>query len=235
MGDWQRRPERSSQIYITMLVGFLALLLLTRWILLVLPGVLLHEMSHLLTAWLLRVRVRRFRIGPRRKGQGQQFTLGSVDIARTDPIRASLIGLAPLVAGCAAILLISERVFHIETLPVLGNQESWGHLNAIYRTPDFWLWTYLILSIGNAMLPSAADRQSWGIALGFVAFVGAVLYFTGLLEAVSVPLSRWGTNSVNQLAYAFAVMVVVDGAFVVVLFVIEQALGLVGLGRVQYQ
>ena len=81
-----------------MLACFLALLFLMRWItkhvqgigylltgdgqialvlyfLLILPGVALHELSHALTAWILRVRVRRLSIGLQRKGRGQQIAL----------------------------------------------------------------------------------------------------------------------------------------------------------------
>ena len=242
-----------------MLVGFVGLLALTRWItkhvqgigylltgdgqialvlyfLLILPGVILHELSHALTAFILRVRVRRFNIGIRRKGRGgQQLALGSVEIpASTDPFRASLIGVAPLVAGCAAILWISSRILHLEMLPAFAGPGYWSALLAIYETPDFWLWAYLVLAIGNSMLPSAADRNAWKTTLVFAAFVGAALYFSGLLSKISVTLSSWARASAAQLAYAFTVTVVVDLIFGVALVTVEQLLALIGLGRVQY-
>jgi hypothetical protein len=240
-----------------MIVLFVALLLLTRWItrhvqgvgvlvsgdgqtalllyfLLILPGVVLHELSHALMAILLRVKVRRLSLGLRRKGRGGQVALGSVDIARTDPLRASLIGLAPLLAGLALILTIAGRVLHLESLPVLGSASFWPSLATAYDTPDFWLWAYLILAIGNAMLPSATDRQSWGIAIGFIAVIGTALYLSGLLEFVSQPLAAWAGAATTRLTYAFAVTLFVDLAFAVVLFAVENGLALLGLGRVQY-
>jgi hypothetical protein len=240
-----------------MLACFLALLFLMRWItkhvqgigylltgdgqialvlyfLLILPGVALHELSHALTAWILRVRVRRLSIGLQRKGRGQQIALGSVEIGSTDPIRASLIGVAPLVAGCAVILAISNRVLGIVALPAFGSAGFWPALKAIYGVPDFWLWIYAMLAIGNTMLPSAADRRSWGGALVFVALLAALLYFTGLFGSVSTTLALWGRDSASQLAYAFAVTVAVDLAFAILLFLFEQVLGLLGLGRIEY-
>jgi hypothetical protein len=240
-----------------MLICFLALIALTRWItkhvqgigylltkdgqialilyfLLILPGVLVHELSHAAAAWLLRVRIRRLSIGLQRRGKSQGVVLGSVEIAATDPIRASLIGLAPLTVGCALILAISNRILGIEILSTVGGPGLWHDLNTIYGTPDFWLWIYLVLTIGNAMLPSAADRQSWGAALAFIAFIGALLYLSGLLSAISSTLSNWGIASVRQLTYAFAVTVAVDVIFAILLFLLEQGLAALGLGRVQY-
>ena len=88
------------------------------------PGVLIHELSHALAAWLMGVKVRRMSLGIRRKGTGGQVSLGSVDIGSTGPIRASLIGLAPFVAGSIAILIIGGQVFNLQvptpfTLPQL--------------------------------------------------------------------------------------------------------------------
>jgi len=240
-----------------MVLSFCGLLVLTRWIakhvrgigylltedgnfaltlyfLLMLPGVLLHELSHATAAWLLRVRVRRLSIGIRRKGRSRQVSLGSVDIAHTDPIRASLIGLAPLVAGCAAILWISNQVLGVKSLPRFGEPGFWQALRTVYRVTDFWLWIYLVMAIGNVMLPSAADTQAWGTALIFIVFAAAVLYFSGLLGSISVSLAEWARNGASQLTYAFAVTVAVDLVFAVLVFAIEQTLGLLGFGRVQY-
>jgi hypothetical protein len=250
--------ERSKRIYLYMVLCFCALLVLTRWItkhvqgigflltedgqialllyfLLILPGVLLHELSHAIMALILGVRVRRLSIGLSRKGRSQNISLGSVDIARTDPFRASLIGAAPLVAGCAVILLIGDRVLGIEALPAFGNAGFWRTIEDIYNTPDFWLWIYLVLAVGNAMLPSAADRHSWGTALAFIAFLGAALYFSGLLDIVSAPVASWAENGASQLTYAFAIAAIIDLVFAILLFLVEQSLGLLGFGRIQYR
>jgi hypothetical protein len=241
-----------------MLISFCGLLVLTRWItkhvqgigylitedgqialvlyfMIILPGVLLHEFSHAIAAWLLRVRVGKLSIGLQRKRNSRSVALGSVEIARTDPIRASLIGLAPLVSGCAIIMLISNRVLGLEALPPLGSPGFWQSLRIVYNVPDVWLWIYLVLAIGNAMFPSAADRRAWVPALIFIAFLGAALYFSGLLDTYSVVLARWGRNGASQLTYAFTVTAIVDLIFVIVLFLAEQVLALLGLGRLEFR
>ena len=64
--------------------GQIALVL---YFVLMLPGVLIHELSHALAAWLLGVKVRHLSIGIRRKRRGGQVALGSVEVAGTDPLR----------------------------------------------------------------------------------------------------------------------------------------------------
>ena len=240
-----------------MVVLFVALLLLSRWItrhvqgvgyllsgdghvalvlyfLLMLPGVLVHELCHVLAAWLLRVRVRRFSIGLRQKRSGGHVSLGSVDIAETDALRASLIGLAPLIGGSGLILLIGQRIVDVRPLPGFGDPGFWSALRLAYDVPDFWLWVYLLLALGNAMLPSPADRSSWGIAVGLAGFLGAALYFSGLLSGAWASVARWAAGAASLLSYVFAVTVAVDLLFAVLLLFLESGLSLLGFGRVRY-
>lgn len=199
-----------------------------------LPGVVVHELCHVLAAWLLRVPVRRFSLGLQQKRGSNQVALGSVDIADTDALRSSLIGLAPLIGGTGLILLIGGRVVDVQALPRFGSPGFASDLRLAYGTPDFWLWAYLLLALGNAMLPSAADRSSWGIALGFIAFVGAALHFSGLLSGASPTIARWTAGAASLLSYAFAATIAVDLVFAAVLLVLEGGFLLLGLGRVKY-
>jgi len=245
-------------VYWFLLILFIALILLTRWItkhvqgigylvtgdgqiamilyfVLIFPGVLVHELSHAITAKLLRVRVRHLRIGIRRKGKSNQVALGSVDIAQTDPVRASLIGLAPLLVGCTAILLISDRVLGVHMLATFSPTSFWQEIKSMISVPDVGIWAYFVFALGNAMLPSSSDRQAWGPALILIVFVGALAYFSGLFDQVAGSLHAWVRTGTNRLTYAFAVTVAIDLAFAIVLFVVEQTLALLGFGRLLYR
>ena len=208
---------------------------LTLYFVLILPGVLVHEASHALAAWLLRVQVRHLELGIRRKASQEQVALGSVHIADTDPIRSSLIGLAPLLAGIGAILLISDLALGLRSLVAPDAQGVWQALRNTLQTPDFAVWAYLVFAIGNAMLPSTADRRSWVSALVLAAFLGALALFSGLLKAVAAPLGQWLRVAADQLTYACAVTVVVDLVMAIGVFAAEQALGLLGFGRLEYR
>jgi len=63
-----------------------------------LPGVFLHELSHLLMAKILQVRTGRISLIPTSLPNGR-LQMGYVETAQTDIIRDSLIGLAPVIAG----------------------------------------------------------------------------------------------------------------------------------------
>ena len=202
--------------------------------LLIWPGVLLHELSHAITAWLLGVRGRRFSLGLGRARGRRRVSLGAVTIATTDPLRASLIGLAPLIAGCGAILLIGSCVFGLRWPTAFSWQWLWRQVRVAYAAPDFWLWAYLVFAIGNAMLPSAADRRAWGAALLLALFVGALFYFSGLIRPLAGTLGQWLRAALSRLTYAFAMTVVIDVVFAVVIFVVEQIMALLGLGRLEY-
>jgi hypothetical protein len=146
------------------------------------PGVLLHEISHWITATLLGVRTGSFSVLPRTKSDGS-IQLGYVEYYKTSsvgPIRESLIGSAPLVAGTAVIILIGFYVFDVTTLAAAVEAGDIDLLTqaigALFATGDFLLWLYLIFAISNAMMPSASDRRAWP-AFALILFVFAVLLY----------------------------------------------------------
>jgi hypothetical protein len=246
-----------------LLILFCALILLTQWITkhiqgigfllmqdgeaaliiyfcLILPGVVIHELSHALVAWVLGVKVRKLSIGITRKRRGGSVALGSVEIAQADPFRSSLIGLAPLIAGTVVVLLIGSQVFGLRPFVVNDADKLWSELQSIYRTPDFWLWVYLVFAISNAMLPSTADRHAWGTALIFIGILVVFVYVTGLVQSLTtgsfaVTAGSWVRSAMDQLTWAFGITVAVDLVVAALLFVTEQTLGLLGFGRLQYR
>src|SRR5581483_4139219 len=95
--------------------------------LLLLPGVLLHELSHWVVANLLGVRTGRISIGLG-KMRGKHFSLGSVTVERSDPLRESLIGLAPFISGLLAIWALMGFGFDLWTTtdPLLILETVWS-------------------------------------------------------------------------------------------------------------
>ena len=91
-----------------------------------LPGVALHELSHATMAALLGVKTANLTLIPQRQPDGH-VRLGSVQVERVDVVRSSLIGLAPLLAGSAAILLIIRFAFDVNTLGDAVQRVIWRH------------------------------------------------------------------------------------------------------------
>jgi hypothetical protein len=136
---------------------------------LALPGTVIHEGAHLLACLALGVPVGRVRLfWPQRTPEGD-VVLGGVSHAQVDPVRQSLISIAPL--------LLTPPLLALITTILLGG-------GAIDRLPDslsgvaLWrsiLWGYLALSCGQAVFPSPGDHIGWrgALALG-VLIVGGL-------------------------------------------------------------
>lgn len=187
-----------------------------------LPGILLHELSHALAAILLGVRIGRISIHP--KLAGQRVQLGFIPVEKTDAVRASLIGLAPLLTGSLIILLIGYGVFGIGAMETALATGDWGAVLAwlpgIPRARDAWLWAYAIFAVSNTMLPSRADRQAWMPVLLFLLLIGGIVAATGLGPAVAPRLAAPLGTALRWLAATCTLTIVAD-----LLFVLPIALG----------
>ncbi|RLC67295.1 MAG: hypothetical protein DRI48_02710 [Chloroflexi bacterium] len=201
-----------------------------------LPGILLHELSHALAAILLGVRVGRISIRPRRAGERVQ--LGFVPVARTDVVRASLIGLAPLLAGSGAILLIGYWVFNAGVVRTALVTSRWGDLITemvrALEAPDAWLWFYVIFTVSNTMLPSRSDRQAWTPVIMFLLLAGVLLWVAGLGPTLVVSLAEPLGVALRWLATICTITLLVDLPFVLLIVMGERLLERVKGMRVEY-
>jgi len=201
-----------------------------------LPGILLHELSHALAAILLGVRVGSISIRPKRAGQ--RIQLGFVPVERTDAVRASLIGLAPLLAGSAVTLLIGYGVFGIGTAGAALVAGDWANLMAglpmALKAPDAWIWAYVIFTVSNTMLPSRADRQSWTPVILFLLLVCVLIWAVGLWPVIVEGISEPLTIALRWLATMCTLTIVVDLPFVLLLALVERLLERIKGMRVEY-
>lgn len=177
--------------------------------LVLLPGVALHELSHVLAARLLGVRVRKLSLRPERL-RGGVVRFGYVEVLRSDDLRAALIGLAPLATGIAALALVGTHVFGLDQtwralMTTDEPTEAVLHIArwviALAQAPDAWLWLYAAFAIANTMLPSASDLQPWSSnPLLMLALVGAAAL--ALNAIIALPWAYW-----FALLFAFAALV----------------------------
>ncbi|MGQ9585777.1 MAG: hypothetical protein ACUVXG_10295 [Anaerolineae bacterium] len=192
-----------------------------------LPGVLLHELSHWLMARLLGLGVGRLELWPEPSKAG--LRLGSVRIQQADPLRGSLVGMAPLLTGSLVLFLVGRQVFGLEeflrAVQALDGPGAWAALKAALEAPDLWLWAYLIFAVANAMLPSRADRHAWR-PLAVYAGILAGLYWLLAGSLPTLPEGVWGglSGGLARLAATFNLTLMVDAVFGGVLFLVELAL-----------
>ena len=163
-----------------------------------LPGVFLHELSHFVMAKILRVRTGKFSIFPRSLPDGR-LQLGYVETARSDIVRDSLIGAAPLIVGTLFVAYVA--VYHLQMRvlwEVFRNGQIdlfWLGVRALPQTQDFYLWFYLAFAVSSTMMPSESDRHAWLELLISIAvlFALALLFGAGpwMLSNVAPRLSNF--------------------------------------------
>lgn len=135
------------------------------------PGTLIHEMSHFFMATILLVRTGKIRLFP--YNINGEIHLGSVAIAKTDPIRRLLIGTAPIIVGTSIILvsvlyLASAMTF---SLPLQFDSET---------VLSVFFLLYILFVTGNTMFASKRDMEgATEILLAFL-LLFLSLYFLGI-------------------------------------------------------
>ncbi len=133
------------------------------------PGVIVHELSHMLMAGMLMVPVGHMEFIP--QIHGNSVKLGSVAIAKTDPLRRFLIGVAPILIGLTVIFSIYFFLF-ANTLVIF----SWQTL----------LFLWVLFEVGNTMFSSRKDMEG---AIGFLVIASLfifALFFFGVHVSSSV-------------------------------------------------
>lgn len=119
-----------------------------------LPGTIIHELAHLLTAGIMLVPVGEISVLPEVEETGVK--LGSVQIGKVDPFRLTIVGVAPVLLGMLSILGILYFAQNAQHL-------LWWQIV---------LGLYLIFEISNTMFSSKKDIA------GTIGFVVAVLVVT---------------------------------------------------------
>ena len=139
---------------------------------LLLPGIFLHEFSHILSAAILQVPTGHLSLKPELKDN--QLKLGSAQIARTDPIRLTLIGSAPFFSGTLILWLILTLGLNLN----LTNLS----LSPILSTPPFliFLFTYLLFAITNTMFSSPSDLQAAALPIILLLIIIGIFQLTSL-------------------------------------------------------
>lgn len=130
-----------------------------------LPGTFLHEMGHLLFAEALLVRTDGLTVVPE-LDKNQSVKLGSVKIAQTDPLRRTIIGLAPVFFG---IICIWIGTYFLQS--------------QVLEWPFVALYFYLLLQISLTMFSSSTDLQ--GTLIGIL-LLGLLVVFINFLSQVVV-------------------------------------------------
>lgn len=164
-----------------------------------LPGTLIHEMAHLLTAGVLFVNVGDISLMPEIREQGVK--LGHVEIQKTDPIRRSLIGFAPVFAGLGILVGI---IYYANS--------------QFFQNSEYPLWLiltvfYLMVVVGNTMFSSRKDLEGSLVVVIIFASILLAVYLIGFDEFFIFLKKNLVDNNLGfyqNFAYFLGVPVVLD-------------------------
>lgn len=190
---------------------------MTVFSLIFLPGVFLHEFSHFVMAKILRVRTGRFSVMPQALPDGR-LQLGYVETGRSDIVRDSLIGAAPLIAGTVFVAYVAIYRFEMRVLWDVVRSGQWNlfwmGVRALPAVRDFYLWLYLAFAVSSTMMPSESDRHAW---LELVISVGVLFSITLLLGAGPWMLTNLApllSNFLGFVAVIFGLSALVHGLLI---------------------
>jgi hypothetical protein len=202
-----------------------------------LPGVLLHELSHLLVATLLGVRTGHFSVIPERMEDGT-LRLGYVETIKVDFFREAIIGAAPLIIGSAAIIFVGYAWLGVEPVgEALARGDLLGiaqGVRAMTRAADFWLWLYFIFTVSNSMLPSASDRRAWWPVLIVLAILTLFFFYAGLGSVLIATLWPAVEAAARALASAFTLTIGLNLFFAPLIWLAERGVMRVTGLKVEY-
>lgn len=187
-----------------------------------LPGVFLHELSHYLMAKILGVRTGNFSIFPQSLPDGR-LQLGYVETAKSDVLRDSLIGAAPLIVGTLFVAYVAIYRLEMRVLwDVFRNGQLdlfWLGIRALPQVRDFYVWFYFVFAVSSTMLPSQSDRHAWQALVISIAVLFGIALLIGagpwMLSNVAPRLS----NFLSSVAVIFGL-----SAFVHILLILPTAL-----------
>lgn len=203
-----------------------------------LPGVIMHEISRFMIAGMFRIRPTHFTFVPDEQQDGT-FELGFIHYGFViNPVFRAIVDLVPLVIGILGIIMIggwalgwSDFVDSLRTLDVYRIGDAFG---ALVSKPDFFLWSYVLFGLANTMLPSRKEAR--GLWLPF-ALLGVII---GLFAVLGMDLAiiRLMTGPIGQIVYGltavFTVVLLIDLIAMGIIWVIERLLNSVTRQEVQY-
>ncbi|OGG03883.1 hypothetical protein A2W14_05420 [Candidatus Gottesmanbacteria bacterium RBG_16_37_8] len=185
------------------------------WILalLFLPGTVIHELSHLVTALILRVNTGPISIFPKIIGDSPhagtvpfRVKVGHIMVANTDSIRLTIIGVAPMVVGLVIIFILGNTFFGDS--PRSGTVPFTAAIRGVF--------IYFLFITSTSMFASRQDLKSLLITLPVVILIVAALYLSGIkitvegniLEKIDGILSKLNRSLILTAGVNYVVLII---------------------------
>lgn len=178
--------------------------------LLLFPGTVIHELSHLFVAEILGVRTGKLTLAPEEIRE-TNVKAGSVTIAATDPIRRTLIGIAPVFTGIASLAALS----YFTRGPLAVLQEDLLQ-NALIPAAYY----YLLFAISNSMFSSKQDLKGfWPVAI-IVSCIITAGFLAGIRFGLTGQAAIIAEQIITSLIRSLAQVLAVNGGLLLVVSIL---------------
>lgn len=227
-----RRLERSLHQHIFKVGWLLTKNLQTTTILyylIFLPGVFVHEFILWLVAGIMDVRAERAIAWPESQAVAE-LRLTFVKLNKSaGSLKTALIGISPLLFGILFIGFVANNVLNVSGFVAALGDDVLDNLGAalgvLTSTPDFWLWVYLIFTVGTTMWPDLKLLRGWKPILTGIVIAVIVLYIAGLGDAMigrglMVPVYQ----GLNILSGTLGVLIAIELFFTAILGAVESVI-----------
>ncbi len=232
---WLKRLIQRFLFATVLLLGGSQRLALTLYSLIFVTGVLIHELAHFFMAALLGVRSGSITFFPDIWGASSgRVRLGSVQVEKTDFIRMSLVGAAPMIIGLTIISALSIVFFDRLGIPILDSLPQF--FSALSDSFDWvqLVLLYLIISVSNTLFVSKEDTRAWpalivffSLLIIFMVVVGvAGPFFTGIWNMIS--------GRMKQISTILVFVAVVDACLALCLGLFVKVIGKMLKRRIVY-
>lgn len=165
------------------------------------PGVVIHELAHLLVANILLVKTGEIEFVPQITKHGVK--LGSVVIAKTDPIRRALIGVAPVFVGLSLIMGIvyyfPQSSLIVSTIELYSLFVISNTMFSSYKDMEGTLELIIVVAIFAAVYYAIGGRVDFSAVQGFLVVYEEVIQKAVVLLSlpIVVDLGVWGATKLN--------------------------------------
>lgn len=179
------------------------------WSALFLPGTLLHEVSHLLMASALNVRTGDIKILPEfidtEEDPTQRIKMGSVQVAKMNPVQGFFVGFAPLITGIGFLVWMASLI------------------GSLYLQKSYFLLTvclYLFFTVANSFFPSKEDVKHTlpMVIISLAIIIGA--WFLGIRFSFSPP--SFVTDTFRVLTNTLTASAILNIVILIPLFIINR-------------
>lgn len=173
--------------------------------LLFLPGTIIHELSHALTAQLLGVKIKEIILYPHEDEKTGEWKAGTTIIAKTDQLRLALIGIAPLLIG---VILLNVAVFYLFNFSLPWDKPVLV-FDALFKIGNYPLFFFIFI-ISTTMFTSRSDLREFLLFLPAVLIVLLLLYPAGFRIILEQSVIDFLTEKITVLAFVLGMTLLVD-------------------------